>query len=221
VRRPFLFLLLFFVASAGLAACGDDGDDEAASTTTQTATDDTADRDDTDDTSGASDDSGTDNTTDVELDEDDIIADDPVPPSDDFPCDVIPTAAVADATGQALRDGEYTLTYNTRNEEQWTSFRCTWEGDGVDQEITIDVTFADGFPSGEIECPTASREAVEVTGAGEQTFWMWDGPLRQAELQACSADALVEVVADTWSESDEEGAQAALLELAALALAEA
>jgi hypothetical protein len=170
---------------------------------------------------GASDDSGTDNTTVIELDEDDVITDDPVPPSDDFPCDVIPTAAVVDATGQALRDGEYTLTYNTSNEEQWTSFRCTWEGDGVDQEITIDVTFAEGFPSGEIECPTASREAVEITGAGERTFWVWEGPLRQAALQVCRADALVEVVADTWSEGDEAGAQAALLELAALALAEA
>jgi hypothetical protein len=219
MRRPLLCALLLLPLAIGLTACGDDGgDDEAGSTTsTTTATDETADPEDT----SESDDGGTDNTTVIELDEDDIITDDPVPPSEDFPCDVVSTEAVAQAIGQPLDDGEFTITYNTSNEEQWTSFRCTWEGDGVDQEITVDVTFADGFPSGSVECPAASRFAVEITGAGDQTFWVWDGPLRQAGLQECTADALVEVVADTWDDGDEAGAQAALLELAALALAAA
>lgn len=209
MRRPLLFVLLL-LAPLGLLACGgDDGGGEAATTDTAAAEGEATDT--TDTTTGADPTDTTDATNLPDTTEAEASA------SDDFPCDLVTTAEVADLVGADLGDGEYSRTQNSQNEFNWTSDKCRWEGD--DQEIVLDIGGAESFASGSLECPDAVMDAVEIDGPGDPVYWIWDGIRVQAELQFCTPDAVIEVIADTWNPDDEAGARAALLELAELAVA--
>lgn len=139
---------------------------------------------------------------------------DPVPRAEDFPCDLLSTAEVEGSVGADLDDGRPIENTNIRNDVEWRSRRCRWEG--ADQEVVLDVAEAAGFASGSVACVEPSSDAVEVTGPGDAAYWTWEDLLVVAELQVCRPDALVIITIDTWDPADEAGARAAALDLAAL-----
>jgi hypothetical protein len=216
--RSLVAIALALTLLVGLAcSSGDDAADDAETTTSEAGDTSTT----TEPTPSTEDDDPASTTTGGE-DADEDTDEDAAADSEDFPCDLVTTEQIDDLLSASLAVDEPRPTQNSRNDAAWTSVKCSWASESPEQEIDLDVARADGFASGEVECvePMSDAQPIDPPAGVDEAYWTWDGLLVIAELQVCTPDAFVQIRLDTWDESDEAGAQDALLEIAGIVLAE-
>lgn len=169
------------VLTAG--ACGggssSDGEELAAGGPTTTATT-------PDDSGDPSDDTAVDDTTTTTVEE------------SQFPCDLVSQEKIDEIAGNPLDTGAVFTNHVTEDTESWTAMECSWTTMALDEstEVILDVSLADDFPSGSVECPPIPGSSEPVDGLGTSAQWSWvdaGTTVTVGDLRVCSDDALVQV----------------------------
>ena len=141
--------------------------------------------------------------------------------ADEYPCTLLLHATVEQLAGGALEPGDASTTLHDEDGVQWTAAECGWPSFGQGAiEVDLEITKADGFPSGTVGCPPLTAATGTVDGPGAPATWAWTDPGTQTTvgtLRVCDPTALVDVRVD--GPVGEAALKAAAVGLAKAALA--
>jgi len=118
----------------------------------------------------------------------------------EYPCTLVAQATVEQLAGNALEPGDAATNHHDQDGVLWTAAECAWlsfEPEPVG--VNLEVTKADGFPSGSVGCPPLPGSGVPVEGLGAPATWSWTDPGTTATvgtLRVCDPAALIDVRVD-------------------------
>ena len=118
----------------------------------------------------------------------------------EFPCTLVDRAVVAQLAGNPVEPGDASTVYHDQDGITWTAAECAWlsfEQDPVG--VSLEVTTADGFPSGTLGCPPLPGATGPAEGLGAPAMWAWTDPgtlTTVGTLRVCDPAALVDVRVD-------------------------
>jgi hypothetical protein len=141
---------------------------------------------------------------------------------DDYPCSLFDLDELGTIIGNSLDQSDGITNNVTEDDVSYVGQQCNWSSStGEGNELIVQVSEADDFPSGSVECPPTIGDATIVTGVGNSADYQLVAAteLEVGTLRVCSDDSFVIVSVDGPVGEDHQQMAVAIAELTLSALA--
>lgn len=154
-----------------------------------------------------------------------------VPPTDaqpsttlveDYPCSLFDLDELGTILGNDLDMGDGVTNNVSEDNVEYVGQECSWSSStGEGNELRVQVSEADDFPSGSVDCPPTIGDSTPVSGVGTSAEWNVSAAteLEVGTLRVCAPDAFIIVVVDGPVGEDHQTMAVEIADLTLTALA--